>query len=104
MIDADRMISLREAAALGLDRIRRPLWAAREDHLKIDILEGGQIGFWVHLFSPFNKECNGRDPVSRLLIGQDLDAREFIPHTGPLPDSAEYRAAVAVFDGCLKRA
>lgn len=72
------------------------------DHLKIDIIDG-KPGPWTHLYSPFNKECNGRDPVDMLFTQVDYDAVEVVPYTGPLPDSEEYKAAAAQFDGCLSR-
>lgn len=73
------------------------------DHIKIDLI-GDKPGPWLHLYCPFNKECNGRDPVDQLIVMHGASAytdRVFVPYTGPLPDSDEYKAAVAVFDGCL---
>ncbi len=97
------MISIIDAAAQGIERLRRPIWANPMDHLKIDILwGGGKPGPWTHLFAPFNRECNGRDPVDILCTQMDYNAAEYVPYEGPLPDSDEYRAAVAAYDGCLK--
>lgn len=31
----------------------------------------------------------------------DIHAADFVAYEGPLPDSEEYRAAQAKFDGCL---
>lgn len=67
------------------------------------IFDGGQHGPWSHLWSPFNVECNGRDPVDILLLAGikinpvqiDPSERAWLPYTGPLPDSPEYRDAVA---------
>jgi hypothetical protein len=66
----------------------------------IDIING-RPGPWLHLYAPFNKECNGCDPVDMLGIGSDYNAKEFEPYTGSLPDSDEYKAEQAAFDGCL---
>src|SRR4029077_3212709 len=91
------MISLNQAAARGIERIRKPHWADPADHFKLDIIDG-KPGPWLHLFAPFKKECNGRDPVDILWIiqfGNDADAAEFIPYDGPLPDSDAYKAAQA---------
>lgn len=96
------MLSIMEAAAQGIVYLRQPGWAAAEDHFKIDIIDG-RHGPWGHLYSPFNKECNGHDPVNVLLFEADVLKRWWIPHTGPLADSAEYKAQVAVFEGCLSR-
>lgn len=94
------LISINEAAALGIERLRKPVWAHPCDHLKLDII-GGRPGPWTHLWCPFNKECNGRDPVDILCISLDYDERCYVPHTGPTPDSDEYKAEVAAYDGCL---
>lgn len=59
----------------------------------------------MYLYCPFNKECNGRDPVESLIMSWGRGAADekcFVPYTGPLPDSDEYKAEVAKFDGCLK--
>lgn len=99
-----RLISIKQAAALGVDRVRQPIWANPLDHLKIDIIDGVP-GPWLHLFAPFNQECNGRDPVDVLaVVGQppmNLHAEKFVAYSGPLPTSAEYKRAVAGYAGCL---
>lgn len=94
------MISIAEAAARGIQRLRLPVWANPLDHLKIDIFDG-KPGPWTHLFCPFNKECNGRDPVDILALQMDYDSRQFVIYDGPNSESDEYKAAQAKFDGCL---
>lgn len=97
-----RLISINEAVRLGHPRLRKPIWSNPLDHLKIDIIDG-QMGPWLHLFAPFNKECNGRDPVDMLAFQHEasFDTPEFAIYDGPLPPSDEYKAAVARFDGVL---
>jgi hypothetical protein len=96
------LISLVEAARRGIERLRKPIWANPMDHVKIDIIDG-RLGPWIHLYAPFNKECNGRDPVDLLIVQVgDINAAELEPYAGPLPDSDEYRAEVARFDGCMQ--
>lgn len=97
---APTLISIKEAAAQGITRLRLPKWANPMDHLKIDII-GEQLGPWLHLYAPFNKECNGRDPFQFLSFNYDIASRDWLPYAGPLPDSEEYKAAQAQFDGCL---
>lgn len=101
---ARRLISINEAVRLGHQRLRKPIWANPLDHLKIDIFDG-KLGPWLHLYAPFNKECNGRDPVDMFSFAPEFvasyDTPEFEVYTGPLPTSEEYRAAVAKFDGVL---
>lgn len=93
-------LSIREAMDRGIQRIRKPIWAHPMDHL--NVLPYKVPGIWTFLYCPFNKECNGRDPVEILIIQHDLDAKEWEPYTGPLPDSAEYKAAAAVYERCLR--
>lgn len=89
------LISIKEAEAAGIERLRKPIWANPLDHLHVP------KGIWAHLYCPFNKECNGRDPVKMLKFQLDQTTKEWEQYTGPLPDSAEYKAAVAAYDGCL---
>lgn len=103
MTDKPRLISCVDAAALGVERLRKPAWANPLDHLKIDIIDG-KLGPWMHLYAPFNQECNGRDPVNVLwAMGEwgDMSAPAFVPYDGPLPDSEEYRADVQRYSGVL---
>ena len=93
------LISIKEAQDHGVERVRKPMWANKLDHL--NVMPHGKPGLWTHLYCPFNKECNGRDPVEILIYQLDLHAKEYEPYTGPLPDSEEYRKAASYFDGCL---
>lgn len=72
------MISINQAAARGIDKLRSPKWANPNDYLKIDIVEG-KPGPWLHLYSPINIDVNGRNPVDFL----ELDGRDekcFVPY------------------------
>jgi hypothetical protein len=97
-----RLISIEDAAAIGIQRVRKPTWADPLDHLKIDIIDG-KPGPWVHLWAPFNRECNGRDPVDAFAYQWDLSVPEFELYDGPLPGSEEYQKAVERFDGVLQK-
>lgn len=97
------LFSLNEAAIRGVERVYQPNWSNPLDHIKIDLFPDRTHGPWVHLYSPFNKHCNGRDPVSMLWIPPPTgminpDAKSFYAYTGPLPDSAEYQAEVASYE------
>lgn len=92
------LMSLKEAAARGIERVRQPNWVGEFDHIKIDLLPDGKMGPWAHIYSPMNQSINGRDPVDMLClkgIGVDPDAQGGYAYTGPLPDSDEYKAEVA---------
>lgn len=101
MNDTTILISIDEAAARGINRLRMPRWANNLDHLKIDIIDG-KPGPWTHLFAPFNKDCSGRDPIDVLFTRMDYTAREYLPYVGALPDSDEYKAAQAAFEGAMR--
>jgi len=100
------LFSLNEAAARGVERVRQPNWSNPFDHIKIDLFKDGSHGPWIHLYAPFNKECNGRDPVDVIWIPPpvgwiDPDVQSFYAYTGPLPDSDEYKAECAKYAGSL---
>lgn len=101
MSEGKTLISVNQAAAQGITRVRKPVWSNKFDHLQLDIVDG-KPGPWLHLWSPFNKVCNGRDPIDichliSSFVGS-LDAECLEPYTGPLPDSDEYKAAVTDFE------
>ncbi len=95
------LISINEAAAQDIARVRKPIWSNPLDHVKIDIIDR-KPGPWLHLWCPFNRECNGRDPVDSFAYQWDLNFPEFIPYVGPLPDSEIYKSNVMSFTGKLK--
>jgi hypothetical protein len=97
-----RLISIEDAAAIGIQRVRKPIWADPLDHVKIDIIDD-KPGPWLHLWCPFNKECNGRDPVDAFAYQWNLSMPEFELYDGPLPGSEEYQKAVERFDGVLQK-
>jgi len=98
------LLSLNEAAAKGIGRLRRPIWAIPMDHIKMDT-QTGKVPLSIYLYSPFNQECNGRDPVEIFLgggaLGYDPNEKAWMPYKGPLPDSEEYRAARDEYKGSL---
>jgi len=99
----EKLISIVQAAERGIERVRQTIWGNKFDHVKIDIIDG-KPGPWLHLYAPFNKECNGRDPVDMLAMPPvDIHASVFVPYTGPLSDSDEYKAERARFAGCLEQ-
>lgn len=89
---------------MGIERLRKPIWTNPLEHVKIDIING-ELGSWLHLFSPFNQECNGRDPVDILWPLQfdwaNPDAESLAVYDGPLPASDEYREAAKRYEGAL---
>lgn len=81
------MISINQAAAQGIDRLRQPIWANAEDYLKIDIIDG-KAGPWGHLYSPINEAINGRNPVDMLLL-KGRDDEVFVPAALASPASSK---------------
>ena len=95
---SESLISLVEAAAKGIERVRDPCWADPLDHLNIDIIRGDRLGPWLHLYCPMNKSLNGKDPynfIPAIDTSVDIHRQAFVPYEGPLPESDEYKAAVA---------
>lgn len=72
------MISINEALANNVTRIRVPKWACCADYLELTIIKGKdgvrRLGPWIRLFSPMNEEINGENPVSMLITNFDLNA------------------------------
>ena len=98
-------ISLAQASECGIKRVRNPIWANKFDHIEIDIING-KVGPWLHLYCPFNLQCNGKDPVNFLWITGpikiDINAIEFEAYIGPLPDSDAYASEIAKFEPSKK--
>jgi len=94
-----KLISIDQAADRGILRLRKPKWVHPMDHILIGTIMGTPTP-WADLYCPMNKECNGRDPVR--LLTQCTSETSWEPYDGPLPDSDEYKAAQAQFDGVLR--
>jgi len=103
----NKLISINQAVQQRVERLRQPQWVTPQDHLKIDIIEfddgESKPRLWAKLYAPFNLECNGEDPVNILLFQMDCDAEEWLAYTGVLPESDEYKAAQAKYEGVLKK-
>ncbi|MGI4793759.1 MAG: hypothetical protein ACRYG8_06660 [Janthinobacterium lividum] len=100
--ESPELLSIFDAAERGIERLRQTNWTNPLDHIKLDIIDG-KPGPWVHLWCPFNKECNGCDPLDLLITMWGVNTRDrcLVAYTGPLPNSVEYLAEVARFEGCL---
>ena len=93
----EKLLSINEAVAKGIAKVRKPIWAEPLDQLHIG------PGIWMHLYCPSNKAINGRDPVDIMKIGYDMDEKVWVPHTWPGPDSDDYKAMAAQFDGAMSK-
>ena len=110
-----KLISIRQAATCGIARLRQPIWACAMDHIKIDILvndqqriafagEGGDLGPWVHLYSPMNLAIGNKEPVTVMFTMYEIDVESWEPYISPLPDSDEYKqeqCSFATFEDTL---
>lgn len=92
MAKKPKLLSINEAVAQGIAKVRKPIWADPLDQLHIG------PGIWMHLYCPSNKAINGRDPVDIMKIGYDMDEKVWEQHIWPGPDSADYKAMAAQFD------
>ena len=87
-------MSLVDAVNLRITRLRKPEWANPFDHVQIHITPDERLGLWMQLYCPYNIGVNGRDPVEMLTLDGRND-KVFVPYTGPLPDSVEYKMECA---------
>lgn len=78
-----KLITITEAAAQGITRLRLPHWVSELDFIEI-------AGPLLRLWSPMNQHVNGRDPVTMTIGSFDRDSREWLPHQGPTETSPEY--------------
>ena len=91
-------ISVSEAGRLGIERLRMPIWASPEAHIKIDIIDGF-VGAWIYLFDPLNLGCIGKDPVSYTIDPTERPIKCWVKYDGPLPKSAAYKKAQEKYAG-----
>lgn len=96
-------ISLETAARHGIERVRHQRWANKLDHFELTIIDG-KPGAWVRMWAPVNAMFGDEKPdgfqINALGVGTPSVSPTkplFLPYTGPLPDSDEYRAEVARF-------
>jgi len=47
----ETLLSIDDAAALGIVKLRKPKWGIPQDHIAIDIIDG-KAGPWLTLHSP----------------------------------------------------
>ena len=90
------LFSINDAAKWGVQRLRKPIWAIKLDHIKIDIIND-KPGPWTHLYSPSNININGADPINLLCTLISYDIKEWEPYTGPLPDSEKYKEFTKIY-------
>lgn len=87
------MISLNEAAAQGIERVRKPNWANPRDYVKLDIVDG-RLGPWLHLYSPINqtvlKQANPQHILWAFEFGTSAaEDQEFVPYDNDVdPDES----------------
>ncbi|MES1979595.1 MAG: hypothetical protein V4451_16255 [Pseudomonadota bacterium] len=99
---SEKLISINQAAAQGIERVRLPVWKNQFNHLKIDVING-KPGPWTRLYSPMNKGLGNKEPVGMLFIIVNYDAKDYLPYNGDLPDSEAYKAEEAHFVEAFKR-
>ena len=88
---SDYLISIEDAIAAGIERVRMPSWYDPFIHIKIETTNDGLV---LLLFGPNNLEINEKDPVDFTGCADEYYSRQdrmFVAYTGPLPDSDEYK-------------
>lgn len=78
-METEGLISIREAAKRGLNKIRLDKWSNPDDYIEFDIIDGAP-GPWFRLYSPTNALIEMPNP-QRLLVTMmgDLDKADWRP-------------------------
>ena len=84
------LISIEEAAASGIKRLKKPIWQSEYAHIELEIFDK-TLGAWIKFYDPLNKMINGRDPVELSCLTLELSARAWEPYEGPAGGSKEYK-------------
>lgn len=50
-------MTLKEAVNKKISKVRRPMWANPNAHLRFDILANGSFGPWVHLYDSWGQKA-----------------------------------------------
>jgi hypothetical protein len=73
------LMSMSQAVQRGISRLRELQWADPHTYLRLDLLENGMHGPWVHLYIP-----NAEPEHLLCTIGFDWDSVDAEEYTGPL--------------------
>jgi len=75
-------MTLHEAAAKGIARVRLPHWADPGDYVKIDIIDG-HLGPWGQLYAPVQALFDDMPRPQKFLVIGDTEDR-YVAYEGPL--------------------
>lgn len=76
-------MTIKEAAANGISRLRKPEWTDPNDYMRIDLVSGGMCGPWGHLYSSLQPHISEPTPQDVPLIGDAGDST-WLAYEGPL--------------------
>jgi hypothetical protein len=100
------LISIRDAAERGIQRLRQPVWKIEFDHIELTLVDG-TMGPWAKFWSPFNRVCNNRDPIHILIASPalrfsqpiiDSGERVWVEYTGAPGNSEAYNKEAEGFE------
>ncbi len=74
-------MTLSEAAAIGMSRVRLPVWADPQAYLKMTLPPRGGRGVWVELFERKTQEYTGEPTPQKILCVED-DEGGFVEYVG----------------------
>lgn len=74
VIKDDDLLSIHDAIAKRITRLRLPHWVCPEDHIEIDIDRTGHLGPWVKLWSPLNEVIGAPNP--QMFLSTSFDDKE----------------------------
>lgn len=78
------MISINQAVAQGITRLRMPRWAPTDAYLLLSIIDG-KVGLWCKLYSRTEQQAIG-EPTPQLFLSYNVadsgDCEAYEPYTG----------------------
>lgn len=78
------MISINQAVAQGITRLRMPRWAPTDAYMLLYIIDG-ELGPWVKLYSRTEQQAIG-EPTPQMFLSytyeKSFDREEYEPYTG----------------------
>ncbi len=76
-------MTISDAAALGISRIRRSMWADKKSYAKIDLTDNGTHGPWLHLFDRRTQEILD-EPTPQNVICVGDKTNDYVEYVGEL--------------------
>jgi hypothetical protein len=77
-------MNIRELAAKGITRFRRPMWVNKNAYVRIDLFPDGLIGPWYHIYDRPFQELTGMSIPTDVLSLKEGVVGDYVEYTGEL--------------------